>query len=347
MSLAGASSVGASWRALLVLASVAGVVTFARRADAQACCAGAAASEFGIVGRDDVSLVGMRVRAEHLPWTANADGEVRALEDARVNDYVFELGGGVRPFGLRLQLQGLVSLRLQERAFGERDEMGAGFGDASFYARYAVLFDDKLPALLGGSWLPFLEPYLGARFPTGRPPSEAELATLADATGAGSYALLAGVRATRALTHDDTLLASFGYGHSFSHDIEVGQATYSGAPGDDWSLGLAWFHAFGPRWLLGTSAGVRGATDARLDGSRVTDSSRHRIALGADLSYMPEQSGFQFRLGGMLEPPIDHFAKNEPFLGFAVALAAEYHFTARTRPSTTTAVETLRAGSSL
>ncbi len=305
-----------------------------RTAHAQACCAGAAASEFGIVGRDDVALVGGRLRAEHLPWTANASGDVRALEDASVSDFVFELGGGVRPFGLRFQLQGFVPLRLQHRVFGELDDVGGGFGDASLFARYAVFFDDKLPLAHGGSWVPFLEPYLGARFPTGRAPSDSELPTLSDVTGAGAYALLAGLRATRAITHDDTLLVGFGYGRSFSRDIQVGDTTRSGAPGDDWSLTLGWFHAFGPEWLFGASAGVRGVADARLDDSRVADSSRHRIALGLDLSYLPPRSGLQFRLGGALEPPIDGFAKNEPFLGFAVALAMEYHFSERARLTT-------------
>lgn len=333
---------GSEERALLLLTLLLTALLVPRAAWAQACCSGAAASEFGIVGRDDRALVGARLRAEHLPWTAGEDGEVRALEGASVSDFVLDIGGGVRPLGPRLQLQALLPLRLQHRAFGELDEVGGGLGDASLFTRFVAVSDEKHPLALGGSWVPFVEPYVGVRFPTGRAPASAELSTLADVTGGGAYALLGGFRATRAITHDDTLLLGFGYGHSFPHDIDVGGTSHSAAPGDDWALVSAWFHAFGPEWLLGVSAGVRGAGDAHSDGANVEDSSRHRVALGADLSYLPEHSGLQLRVGSALDPPIDGFAKNEPFLGFALALSVEYHFAERARPKNVAGGELLR-----
>jgi hypothetical protein len=298
-----------------------------RRAEAQACCAGSSANEFGIVARGSAGLVGLRLSEQWLPWTADASSDVTALEGLEARSTTLTLGGGFRVLDPRLQLQGTLPLVLQYRALeGTSAERAVGLGDAALHLRFSVLEDDTEGALVTGSWLPFLEPHLGVSLPTGRAPADAELPTGVDATGTGDVRLLVGLRASRFLTASDVVFLGFSAGPAMPRPTELGGETVSYRAGTELLGQLSYLHYLSPAWLVGLGVELRGTLESALDGESVEDSATRRVSVGLQLSHFLDWPSWQVRLGASLDPPLDGLQQGLSFAGGGVTLSVERHF---------------------
>ncbi|MCH2108457.1 MAG: hypothetical protein MK135_03960 [Polyangiaceae bacterium] len=296
------------------------------KALAQACCSGSAANQFGIVARGNRALVGLRVGEEFSFWSANTQGQLSAFRDATVLDSVFTLGGGVRLFSPRLQIQGSLPLRLQYRALGEEQEFALGFGDAFLNARWILFEDDTEGLIESGSWVPFVEPFIGIGFPTGRPPAESRSPLLADVTGTGDWQLAFGLRTSRYLTEKDVLFANARWGHAFARQVVRLGEQERFRLGEELNFQLSYFHFFNLFWALGGSVDYRVLTEARADGQVVPNSQARRMSVGAQLSYFFRWPSWQLRFGGSFDPPIPGVQANLPYGGVSVGLSLERHF---------------------
>ena len=312
---------------LLATFSLASLVT--KGAKAQACCSGSSANEFGVVARGNVGLIGVRLGQEVVAWTADADGKVGYLKESTVLNTTLTLGGGVRIFTDSLQIQGALPLHLQYRSFGELSDLAYGIGDARLNLRLIVLEDDTEGAFESGSWVPFVEPYVGVGFPTGRSPAQSTTSTQADVMGTGDWRSALGLRASRFLTEQDVIFASGGWSHSFARTIERAGDARTFRLGEEFTAHLSYFRYQTLFWSFGASADYRFVTAATEDGVLTPGTGSRRFTVGAQVSHYFSWPSWQIRVAAAVDPPIDSLSKNLPFGGVSASLSLERHFGAK------------------
>lgn len=176
------------------------VTSASRLANAQACCAGAAAMGTGRLVLHEEALVGIDLRATDFIGSFANDAHYRSAKATQIE---FEQG----IFGtLRVLEKGQVTLRVPFvetfHATRTRSEFGGGLGDIAASARWDfVLAGESLS-------VPGVGVTASVVLPTGRPIEEADKTLGTDATGTGTTQLAAGFSLEQ--TFDDVFVGLFG-----------------------------------------------------------------------------------------------------------------------------------------
>lgn len=191
-------------------------------ARAQACCTATGTSGFGVVGRCHFAVLAAQLSYERGHGSFDANGDYHPLSHAEVDDVVLSLAGGIRLGTPKLQVYGSIPLRLQYRDLeGLSSDSAVGPGDASLALR-AMAVEDLVTGIQWSdarSFLPFVEPYVGGRAPTGKGPTESDRPSGVDATGDGTWTAFAGVSVTKFVTLSDAVVLDGSYGYRFEHDV--------------------------------------------------------------------------------------------------------------------------------
>jgi hypothetical protein len=278
------------------------------------------------VARGNSALAGVRVVQEVDRWSVNAEGQVNGLGGNRVLNTALAIGGGIRFLSERLQVQGTLPLVYQYRALGGYEETGAGPGDAELNLRFAALQDDTEGISETGSWFPFVEPFVGVRFPSGRPPGRSERVTQADVTGTGDWQVATGVRLSRFVTEADVVFSSGGWGHAFPRTVQRGGESLLFHRGGEVSVSLGYLRFLSLFWALGGSASYRFVTRAREDGEAIAGTGTRQLTIGAQISHFLSWPSWQITLGVAMDPPIDRVSAGLPFIGVGGSLSLQRHF---------------------
>ncbi len=289
---------------------LAAALTFAQRASAQACCAGAGALTPGRLAMHEDALVGAQLRAATTLGTFD-DGAHYAPVAAgdpsnpyRENDFEEDVFGAVRVLHDG-QIALLVPFVQTYRHAGDLTEFGGGIGDVNLSARYDFL-------LAGQSrYVPGIALLAGVTAPTGTPPDaqNASKPLGTNATGVGAWQGNVGLALEQ--TYGPWLLNAtelFAWraprtaniaGVSESETLAPQLVTLVGAAytfKNDASMAL-----FGSYTLEGT---------ATLNGAPAPDSARRALLLSASGVY-PLTDHLRVRLSPFFNPPISGLGQNQ------------------------------------
>lgn len=318
-------------RILTSLGVVAALLSGARSAAAQACCTATGSSELGVVGRCHFGVIASQLGYDRGFGSFDADGRYEELEGAEVDDVVLTLAGGVRLGTPALQVHGTLPLRMQYRELaGLTAATRFGAGDASLGFR-AMLLEDLVAGIdlsEPETLLPFVEPFLGVRFPTGRAASDSETPTQADVMGDGAWTLLGGAQVTKFLTLHQALAVTGAYAHRFPHQVSsaTGQ-TRRYSPGDEIDAKLSYVNVLDLFWSFSVFSTVRWTLPAESDGDEIPDSATRRVRFGAGLSHYLTYPTWQLTASASFDPSLDGVSKNVPFAGTSAALGLQRNFT--------------------
>jgi hypothetical protein len=175
--------IGRASRFFVVVAALALAASFcAKRAAAQACCAGAGAVTPGRLAIHEDALVGVQVRAADIFGSFQNDGTYVRARDAIERDFEQDLFGALR-IAPRAQLALLVPVVETYRRVPGLSDFGGGFGDVNLSARYDFVLAGESRVVPGIAALG------GVTFPTGRADETGDPnhPLAADATGIGRY----------------------------------------------------------------------------------------------------------------------------------------------------------------
>lgn len=322
---------GARVRAGVVLSVVLVALSLARPARAQACCTATGSSGFGVVGRCHFAALAAQLAYERGHGSFDARGRYRTLRGAEVDDVVLSLGGGIRLGTPAWQIYGSVPLRLQYRDLGGLAPAGAvGPGDASVGLRYMAVEDlvTGIDVHDARTFVPFVEPFVGVRAPTGRGPTGSKTPSGVDATGDGAWTAFAGVAVTKFLTLRDALVLVGSWGYRFPHDVAAaGGGARRFSPGQEVRARLAFVRVFNLFWSGSVFASVIFTSDVAQDGQRVPYSATRRVRFGASLMRYVVYPYWKLGLSASLDPPIEGFGQNIPFASASVACLVQRNFT--------------------
>ncbi|MCC6215835.1 MAG: hypothetical protein IT376_13305 [Polyangiaceae bacterium] len=299
-------------------------------ARAQACCTTTGSSEIGVVGRCHQGLLMAQASYEEALGSFDERGSYRSLEGSAARDATLTLAGGVRPFGPALQLYGALPLRVQQRALaGIPEATRAGAGDATAGARLMALEDRMAGIRLDEptSLIPFLEPVVAVRLPSGRAPADSRTPSQADVTGEGAYALLGGVSIVKFLTLDESLSVTATYGHRFAHRAGAaasGSRRYE--PGAELDAKLAFFDVVDLHWSWTAFATGRWTAAAASDGRPVPASETRRIRVGIGGARYLTYPTWQLTASVAADPPVSGLSQGIPFAGASLALGLRRSF---------------------
>jgi hypothetical protein len=318
-------------RALQLIAIVMLLALWPRAAQGQACCTATGSSGFGVVGRCHFAVLAAQIAYERGHGTFDSDGNYRALYSAEVDDVVLSLAAGIRLWSPKLQVYGSVPLRLQYRDLdGLPADTAVGPGDASLALRYLAVED----LVTGLQWsdlrslLPFVEPYVGGRAPTGRGPTESTSPSGVDATGDGTWTAFAGVAITKFVTLHDAVVLDGSYGLRFEHDVSSPSGpTRRYAPGNEIRARLAGVHVFNLFWSGSLFASAIVTGDASQDGSAIPSSGTRRVRVGASVQYYVVYPNWELGVSASLDPPVSGLGRNIPFAGASGTLLLQRNFT--------------------
>ncbi len=312
-----------AWGALFLLSLI------PQEAGGQACCAGSSANQFGIVARGNAGLVGVRMGQEVQRWSVDGEGRVTGLGENEVLNTVLTLGGGFRILSERLQLQGVVPFRYQHRDFGPLEEGALGPGDVEVNLRWAAVRDDTEGLLSTGSWVPFFEPFVGIRFPTGRSPEQGEKMTQADVMGTGDWQVATGARLSRFLTEKDVVFLVGAWGHAFPRTVQRGEMRPQFQRGEELTGSLSYMRFLSLFWAVGGSLSYRYLSVAREDGDLLVGTVSRHLSVGVQVSRFLSWPSWEFTVGASLDPPIDTLSADLPFAGASGSLSLQRHWGAK------------------
>jgi hypothetical protein len=284
---------------------------------AQACCTATGNTDVGVVQPGARAALALQASWEHAAFSYAADGKQRALKNARADDWVLSLGGGVRPFE-PLALHAAAPLRLQRRRLGDDTAQNAVHpGDAVVGARYLVAHD-PLPAH-GAVRLSQLEIATFAKLPTGRDATESETSSGVDATGDGVLQLGLGIEGAVRLPRVHWLDAGVGYAARLPKDAAGRRLD----PGDELTLraGYAWV----PDVFLALGAGVsyRGTLAAKEDGIEIPASQTRRIRATIFARHTLRHPVWHLITSLSSDLPMNSFGKNVPYAGSTLSLSVQ------------------------
>jgi hypothetical protein len=176
-----------SRRAIAALALALALIGGARRAAAQACCAGSGAVTPARLGLHEDALVGAQLKAGMQLGSHNADGAyIAAPTGARELNFEQDVFAALRVLP-RGQLGLLVPFVQTYRDTADRSETGGGLGDVNFAARYDLVLARESSVVPGIGLLG------GLTLPTGTPAESAHNVLATDATGIGAVQVNAGL----------------------------------------------------------------------------------------------------------------------------------------------------------
>lgn len=301
-----------------------------KAAHAQACCAATGAGEFAVVGPCQKAVLGAQLSVEHGLGTFSEQGEFRTLTDARINDMILSVGGGVHVYKRSLQVYGSAPMRLQYRAWGsESGELSPGLGDISGGVRWTVLDDTGagISAEDPGSFIPYVDLFVGLKAPTGRAPDQSESRLGADVTGDGFWAPSAGIKATKFLTPNHVLSLNAAVAYPLARAIDI-----PGAPDSDFrrgiatDLGVSYLYLHNIFWSWGLASTMKFEGESTLNGHTLAHSDTHRLRFGGHVTHGFSFPFWEASLSVMLDAWWDGAASNIPFVGPAVTLGVRRQF---------------------
>lgn len=257
-------------------------------------------------------------------------GGYRRLDGAEARDLTLTVAGGIRPLGPALQLHAAVPLRVQSRALrGLPEATRVGPGDSTVGARLMAL-EDRMAGIRSSapaSWLPFLEPLVALRLPSGRPPAESRTPSQADVTGEGAYALLAGVSLVKFLTMDESVALTATYGHRFAHGVRgAGGSERRYEPGAEVDGKVAFFDVVDLFWSWTAFATARWTTPAASDGQTVPQSATRRVRVGVGVARYLAYPTWQLTASAAADPPLSGLGRGVPFAGASLAVGVRRSF---------------------
>ena len=292
---------------------------------AQTCCTTTGANDLGVVDRDHFAVLGAEINHDRGYGSFDAEGDFRTLDGAEVDDVILSLGAGIRLWPRALQVNAALPLRFQYRSLGGSSGSHFGFGDAGLGLRY-LLLDAGRPGAPDGRFVPFVEPLLGLRVPTGTGPEDAAAPTLVDATGDGATLLYAGVSLAEYLSDDDALKLLATYGHRFARSVASPEGARRFAPGPEITARLGFGHAIDLFWSWEVFLALRMTGSSQLDGQTLADSATHRLRAGAALSHYLRFPTWQLVASASFDPPIGGLGSNVPFAGSSLFLSMRRNF---------------------
>lgn len=316
---------------LFALSLLTSVVLWAPRVSAQACCTATASSQLGVVGRCYRGVLATQLGYDRAFGSFARDGTYAGLDDASVQDLTLTLAAGLRLFTPALQVYTTLPLRLQQRSFsGVPSETRVGTGDATAGLR-AILVDDLMAGMNFGeprTLLPFVEPFVVARAPTGRAPSESNTATQADVMGDGAWALAGGVVLTKFVTVRQAVSANASYGHRFAHSVSGAAGVERRfSPGAEIDVKLAYVEVLDLFWSWSLFTTVRWTLPARSEGQSVDGSESRRVRLGASVSHYLTYPKWQLIGAVAFDPPVSDLSQGVPYAGATATLSMQRNFT--------------------
>ena len=317
-------------RAIVCVALALGCLALSGRARAQACCTAVGSSELGVVGPRQEAVVAAQLGWDRGFGSFDQRRHYTRLRDAEVDDAILSLGGGFRPGVHALQIQGGIPLRLQHRSLtGLEPATRVGAGDASLSLRVLALEDPvtSLDASRPATWVPFLEPFVGVRAPTGRGPNDSKEPTGADVMGDGAWALFAGATLTKFFTEHHALLLSGSFAHRFPHEVPGSAgSTVRFSPGDEVDARVGYLYAPDMFWSCSLFSTFRRTGRVSYDGTEAPDTDSHRLRFGASVQHSLSYPRWQLLVSAAFDPPADGFGKNVPFASTSLTLGLQRNF---------------------
>jgi hypothetical protein len=290
--------------ALAVLACAA-LFALARRAGAQACCAGAGALTPGRLSLHEDALVGTQMHAGTVLGSYD-DGSHFVSSGAagtRELDFEEDLFGAIRVLR-RGQVALLVPLVETWRSdYQGYSEIGGGIGDVNLSARYDFFLAGQSRILPGIAVL------AGVTAPTGRPPDKAHQVLATDATGVGAWQANGGVALEQIygpwLFNVTQLVAWRAPRNVVSADQSVDEAL---APQFVTLVGGAYsFHDEGSIALFGSYT-VEG--QAKVNGGPEPFSARHLAVVTLSAAH-PLTDAWRLQGGLFMNPPFSSVGRNQ------------------------------------
>lgn len=273
----------------------------ARRAHAQACCAGPSALTPARVPQSEWLVAGAQAFARPNMGEWNAHGTYVARPPGAAElDAELDVYAGWRTPWRRLQIAAFVPAVLTARAAGGTSAVGGGVGDMNFAVRLEALDDDRF------RWLPGVAVLAGLTAPTGTPPESASRPLAVDATGAGSVRGTAGLGFEKPI--GPWLLDAFVLTTLYA-PRSIGAVEEVRAPG--LVLTGAAAYVLGAGEALGASLAYEVEWDVTVGGAAAKDSSRRALRL-ALFGVHPFGRGAWRVLGSLaVEPPVSGLGQNE------------------------------------
>lgn len=299
-------------------------------AHAQACCAATGAGEFAVVGPCQKAVLGAQLSVEHGIGTFSDDGEFHALNDARVNDLILSLGGGVHVYKRSLQVYGSVPMRLQYRAWtSDAGEWSPGLGDLAGGVRWTVLEDTGtgLNADDPASLIPYLDLFVGLKTPTGRAPEDSDSLLGSDVTGDGFWTPSAGLKATKFLTPNHVLSLNAAVAYPLERKVELPNAPRASfRRGLATDLGVSYVYLHNIFWSWGLASTVKFEGDSTFNGDTVAHSATRRLRFGGHVTHGFSFPFWEASLALMMDAWWDGAASNIPLAGPALTLSVRRQF---------------------
>ena len=318
------------------LASAAWVVACAlwtQVAWAQSCCTAGNPTEFAVVGACQHAAVAAQLGYQGYRGGYGSGGAYSSLDKLKMGgqDATLLIGGGWRPLRSRVQIQGALPLRWQERSYEYLgSHSSTGVGDLSMGLRWSATEDTMSGAFSGepGSWLPFVDVIAGLKMPTGRPTedSKPDLA-FSDVMGDGAWQMTAGLRVLKYVTTTSAVGVGVDYSHPFEHDKPDGSGgTLRVTKGDSVELRANVVHLQGRHWSFGAFGSYLIGANARENAKVVEDSAVRHLRVGASVTRVLSLPNWESTLGVALDPWWQDGGRNVPFVGPSLSLGVRRNF---------------------
>ncbi len=299
-------------------------------AHAQSCCTSTGSNEFGVVPRGRTASIASQLSWDRGFGSFTSDGRYHLLANAEADDIVWRWGGGFRPGLSWLQLHVSLPVKLQYRSLSGVDSATRiGFGDAQAGLRATLTEDRIAPFALrdASTWLPFLEPFVGLRAPTGRAPERSTTPTQADVMGDGAWLFFAGLSVTKYLSDDEAITLAGTWGHRFARSVPgVAGAVHRFEPGNEYDARVSWQHFMGLFWSTAIFGELRITEPPRSDGEKIANGGTRRVRLGMSALYYLSYPAWQLVPTLALDLPLNGLGKNVPFAGSSLSLSLQRNF---------------------
>lgn len=282
----------------------------ARRAEAQACCAGAGAVTPGRLVIHEDALVGLQLRLANVFGSFRENGTYYgAPAGTREWDFEQNLFGALRVLP-RGQLALLIpAVQTYRRVSGAPTDgsphvsrFGGGFGDVNFSGRYEFVLAGESRYVPGAALL------AGITFPTGKAVESADDVLATDATGVGAFQGNLGVALEQ--TFGPWL---FGVTGLVAKRASRGAGSTRTTPGTQWTLLAATAYTFPNDAALAVLVSYAVEGSPEVNGVNRPDMLRRIPRLGVTGVY-PITDQWRIQSGLFLTPPISQVGRSTPSL---------------------------------
>lgn len=285
----------------------------------QACCTATGSNEFAVVGRCQQGVIASQLSFERAFGSHNRDGEYRPLGRGHVQDFVMNVGAGFRLFDPRLQISGVIPIRVQQRHFGMNNKaQSVGVGDTVLSLRFTALQDSMLGWTSGSP--PFLDMIVLTRLPSGRGPHQAKPNQLgADVMGEGLFSFGGGARLVSFITPAHAAFSSFIYEWRSMPIQSVERPS-----GDAMNLSAGYLYLMNFQWSVSVFANLRHVfrDHAFLDDNQ----GMTRLRSGANINYVILVPTWEISASLTTDPLFSRAGRNIPYSGVNAAITLKRSF---------------------